>query len=158
MNHNFSLWCLLSKNSSKNYWNTPSWWPDRPLLWGVLHLASRDNRYHNFRKMDMMLPFWCRQTPGNGTIRGQDCYHNKSCTSYTNSFGFCCWDSRSSDILTQKRRNNISHQKRFIWLYISSIAPCKGTQDSLGFWIPRREFRIPGTGFQSLSMELGFWI
>ena len=34
----------------------------------------------------------------------------------------------------------------------------KGIQDSLGFWIPRRGFRIPGTGFQSLSVELGFWI
>ena len=26
----------------------------------------------------------------------------------------------------------------------------KGIQDKLGFWIPRHEFRIPGTGFQSL--------
>ena len=34
----------------------------------------------------------------------------------------------------------------------------KGIQDSLGFWIPRRGFQIPGTGFQSLSVELGFWI
>ena len=25
----------------------------------------------------------------------------------------------------------------------------KGIQDSLGFWIPRRGFRIPGTGFDS---------
>ena len=38
------------------------------------------------------------------------------------------------------------------------IAPYKGIQDSLGFWIPRRGFQIPGTGFQSLSVELGFWI
>ena len=29
----------------------------------------------------------------------------------------------------------------------------KGIQDSLGFWIPRRGFQIPGTGFQSLSVE-----
>ena len=37
---------------------------------------------------------------------------------------------------------------------------CKGIQDSLRFWIPRRGFRIPVTGFQSLSVELGpgFWI
>ena len=28
---------------------------------------------------------------------------------------------------------------------------------SLGFWTPRRRFRIPGIGFQSLSVELGFW-
>ena len=38
------------------------------------------------------------------------------------------------------------------------FAPCKGIQDSVGFWIPRRGFRIPGTGFQSLSVEVGFWI
>ena len=38
------------------------------------------------------------------------------------------------------------------------FAQCKGIQDSLGFWIPRRGFRILGTGLQSLSMELGFWI
>ena len=35
---------------------------------------------------------------------------------------------------------------------------CEGIQDRLGFWIPRRGFQIPGTGFQSLSVELGFWI
>ena len=38
------------------------------------------------------------------------------------------------------------------------IAPCKGIQGGLGFCIPRREFRILSTGFQSLSVELGFWI
>ena len=37
---------------------------------------------------------------------------------------------------------------------------CKEIQDSLGFWIPRSGFRIPGTTFQSLLVELGpgFWI
>ena len=30
-------------------------------------------------------------------------------------------------------------------------------QDSLGFWIPRSGFQIPGTVFQYLSVELGFW-
>ena len=34
----------------------------------------------------------------------------------------------------------------------------KENQDSLGFWISRSGFRIPDTGFQSLSEELGFWI
>ena len=29
--------------------------------------------------------------------------------------------------------------------------PLKGIQDSLGFWIPRRGFRIPGTVFQILG-------
>ena len=38
------------------------------------------------------------------------------------------------------------------------VAPCKGIQDSLRFWIPHRGFRIPGTEFQYLSVELGFWI
>ena len=28
------------------------------------------------------------------------------------------------------------------------VAPCKGIQDTLGFWIPRRGLRIPITGFQ----------
>ena len=31
-------------------------------------------------------------------------------------------------------------------------------QDSLGFWNPRREFRIPGSGFLTLTVEHGFWI
>ena len=31
-------------------------------------------------------------------------------------------------------------------------------QDCLGFWIPNCGFRIPGTGFQYLSVELVFWI
>ena len=39
-----------------------------------------------------------------------------------------------------------------------SITPYKEIQDSLGFWIPRCGFRIPGTGFQFLSVELEFWI
>ena len=32
----------------------------------------------------------------------------------------------------------------------------EGIQDSLGFWIPRPGFRIPGTAFQSLSVEVAF--
>ena len=45
-----------------------------------------------------------------------------------------------------------------LFFLIRLIAPRKGIQDSLGFWIPRRGFLIPGTGFQYLSVELGFWI
>ena len=41
---------------------------------------------------------------------------------------------------------------------VSFFAPCKGIQDSFGFWIPSRWFRIPGSGFQSVSVEFGFWI
>ena len=43
-------------------------------------------------------------------------------------------------------------------LLLAHIAPCKEIQDSLGFWILRCGFRIPGAGFQYLSVELGFWI
>ena len=39
-----------------------------------------------------------------------------------------------------------------------TIAPCQGIQDSLGFWILFRGFWIPGAGFQSSSVERGFWI
>ena len=31
---------------------------------------------------------------------------------------------------------------------VKDFAPCKGIQDSLGFWIPCCGFRIPGTGFR----------
>ena len=31
------------------------------------------------------------------------------------------------------------------------VTPCNGIQDSLGFWIPRPKFPIPGTGFQTVS-------
>ena len=37
--------------------------------------------------------------------------------------------------------------------YEGLIALCKGIQNSLGFWIPRRGFQIPGPGFQYLSVD-----
>ena len=46
-------------------------------------------------------------------------------------------------------------------LNFQGVAPRKGMwgiQDSLGFFIPRRGFRISDTEFQSLSVELGFRI
>ena len=47
----------------------------------------------------------------------------------------------------------------FKGLQCHSLVPlCKGIVGSLGFWIPHLGFRIPGTGFQSFSVELGFWI
>ena len=44
----------------------------------------------------------------------------------------------------------IAHCRRF--------TPCKGIQDSLGFWTPRCGFWITFSRFQYLSVELGFWI
>ena len=52
---------------------------------------------------------------------------------------------------------------------VSSFAPSKGIQESLGFWIPRHEFWIPGTRFRipivsgfleqySIFQSPGFWI
>ena len=41
-------------------------------------------------------------------------------------------------------------------LHNGQLAPCKEIQDSLGFWIPRRGFRILGTGFQIFFN--GTWI
>ena len=39
------------------------------------------------------------------------------------------------------------------------LAPCKGSQNSLGFWIPCCEFQIPGTRYPDcLSVEPGFKI
>ena len=38
------------------------------------------------------------------------------------------------------------------------LVPCKGNQDSLEVWISPHGLRISGTGFQSFSVELGFWI
>ena len=40
-----------------------------------------------------------------------------------------------------------------IWLSNSFHAPCKRIQETLGFWIPLCGLRIPGTWFQSLSVE-----
>ena len=42
--------------------------------------------------------------------------------------------------------------------YQNCFIPCKGIQDSLGFWVPRHGFRILCTGFYSLSVKVGFWI
>ena len=56
----------------------------------------------------------------------------------------------SSVRATLSQRTSLQHD--------DPITPCKGIQDILGFWIPRCGFRIPGTGFQSWSVELGFWI
>ena len=46
---------------------------------------------------------------------------------------------------------------KILWERISRLK-CKGIQDSLGIWILRSGFRIPGTGFHSLLVGLGFWV
>ena len=66
----------------------------------------------------------------------------------------------------QHRRFSSESKKTFYSLYIYVYLILRGKehphvrefQDSLRFWIPRRGFRIPGTGFQPLSVELGFCI
>ena len=40
----------------------------------------------------------------------------------------------------------------------AKFLPMWGNPNSLGLWIPQSGFRIPGTHFQFLSVELGFWI
>ena len=42
------------------------------------------------------------------------------------------------------------------FILLRHFAPCQRIQDSLGLWTPSRRFRILRTGFQSLSVELGF--
>ena len=43
-------------------------------------------------------------------------------------------------------------------MFSQLLAAFKGIQDNPGFWIPIHGSRIPGTGFLSLSVELGFRI
>ena len=63
---------------------------------------------------------------------------------------------------SQRQRQSFSQadQLPIQWsiIFIYFIAPCNRIQDSLGFWILRRGFRIQGTGFQSLLVEFEFWI
>ena len=41
---------------------------------------------------------------------------------------------------------------------MSHLSPQVMVPGILEVWIPRRGLRIPDTGFQSLSVELGFWL
>ena len=59
------------------------------------------------------------------------------------------------------KKINLSHSfsvsiSQYVYNYTYSLfTPCKGIiQHSLGFWIPRCGFRIPGTGFQYFSVKL----
>ena len=41
--------------------------------------------------------------------------------------------------------------------FVHLFAPCNGIHGLLGFWVQQRVFRISGAGFQSLSVDRGFW-
>ena len=41
--------------------------------------------------------------------------------------------------------------------FVHLFAPCNGIHGRLVFWVQHCVFRIPGAGFQSLSVERGFW-
>ena len=51
--------------------------------------------------------------------------------------------------------NLISTNDDILINWKSEISPhVRGIQDSLGFWIPRRGFPIPDTGFQSFQFKV----
>ena len=58
------------------------------------------------------------------------------------------------------RRNTLDGKFYTLLLSFScNVSPhVRKPRKSLGSWIPRHGSRIPGTGFQSLSVELGYWI
>ena len=58
------------------------------------------------------------------------------------------------------RRNTLDGKFYTLLLSFScNVSPhVRKPRNSLGSWIPRHGSRIPGTGFQSLSVELGNWI
>ena len=71
----------------------------------------------------------------------------------TNKKTIKCWPGQKSD---SSRR--ITLYRTYPIYDAPLFAPCKDIQDSVGFWIPRCRFRIPGTGFLTLSVEFGFQI
>ena len=57
---------------------------------------------------------------------------------------------------SRKKKHSHSCILKKMFLFLTHLP--HGNQDILGFWIPPRGCRIAGTGFQSLSVELGFLI
>ena len=53
-----------------------------------------------------------------------------------------------SHLVKSAASNIFSHFFAFRATRVKDFAPCKGIQDSLGFWIPCCGFRIPSTGFR----------
>ena len=41
--------------------------------------------------------------------------------------------------------------------FVHLFAPCNEIHGLLGFWVQQRVIRISGAGFQSLSVDRGFW-
>ena len=63
-------------------------------------------------------------------------------------------EHKAGELQTSATRKDVGN----IHFKVFSSTPYKEIQDSLGFWISRCGFRIPGTEFQFLSVELEFWI
>ena len=66
--------------------------------------------------------------------------------------------AKSTFIFIKTLSHDLLVQMAYLWTTNKGFAPCKGIQEDPGFWIPYGGFLIPGTGFQSLSVKLGFWI
>ena len=74
------------------------------------------------------------------TYRGSKNGHIRRNGVLVKTFDFFCRQTVAQSLLDIRASNRLT----------------KRIQDNLGFWIPLRGFRIPGTGF--LSVELRFWI
>ena len=66
------------------------------------------------------------------------------------------WPGKNGSFQGEIEASIWSVEKYFL-CYVRTPLKCKGIQDCLGFQIPFHGFRIPGTEFQSLMVELGFW-
>ena len=86
-------------------------------------------------------------------------WSNRECVFVSQPHNSDCRNSSYSNLTMHWRLTKIVEKNPCILIYlVHDFFPCKKLQDSLGFWTPRRGFRIPGTGFQSLSVKLRFWI
>ena len=65
--------------------------------------------------------------------------------------------AKSTFIFIKTLSDDLLVQMAYLWTTNKGFAPSKGIREGLGFWIPYGGFLIPVTGFQSLSVKLGFW-
>ena len=56
----------------------------------------------------------------------------------------------------KKNKNKNNKTEKIRHPFVQRLAPCKWIQDGVGFWIPRRRFRLTGTWVQSFVS--GNWI